>query len=213
MPPKKIPTVIFDLGGVYFTDGTDRAITVISEKYMINRQAVLDIFYGEVGMAYRENKISIDKFWKTAKQSWKIESESTDELIRIWHEGYVPIEGVNEIIVQLKAIGIETLYLSGTTKERVEYLENKYQFLQYFDDGVFTFTVGVRKPNILPYQSVLQKTSNVPHNCIVVDNRVEYVIPAKVLGMHAILFTDADSLRAKLNHTFAILGWRVKQLC
>ena len=35
-----IKSVIFDLGGVYFTDGTKIAIKKISEKYNLNLKAV-----------------------------------------------------------------------------------------------------------------------------------------------------------------------------
>jgi HAD superfamily hydrolase (TIGR01509 family) len=194
----KLPTVIFDLGGVYFTDGTDRAITIISDKYSIDKREVTDIFRGEVGLTYRENKITIEEFWNVAKKRWNIEREPTDKLAQIWHEGYVPIEGVKKIVMQLKKEGIELLYLSGSTKERVEYLESKYCFLQHFKDGVFTFLVGVRKPASAPYQCLLRKASNHSENCILVDNTQKYLVPAIELGMHTILYKDPDNLRIDL---------------
>jgi len=191
---KKMPTLIFDLGGVYFTDGTDNAINTICKKYILDRQIVVDIFYGEAGMMYRENKITINEFWNIAKNNWKIENESTDELAQIWHKGYVPIDGVKNIIIKLRENDFEILYLSGSTDDRVKYLENKYNFLQYFNDGVFTFTVGVRKPSPEPYQHLLKKSSNTPENCIYIDNQEKYLIPAKELGIKTILFTTSANL-------------------
>ena len=193
-----LPTVIFDLGGVYFTDGTDRAIKIISEKYSVDRQEITDIFYGEVGLTYRENKITMEEFWETAKKRWNIENESTEKLAQIWHKGYVPIKGVREIVTQLKKEGCELFYLSGSTKERAIYLENKYGFLENFKDGVFTFSVGVRKPNLIPYQCILGKTLKNPTNCIYVDNSHNYLVPAIELGMRTILYKDSDNLRIDL---------------
>ncbi len=194
---RNLPTVILDLGGVYFSDGTDRAITIISDKYSLDRKNVTEIFYGEAGLLYRENKLTIDEFWGTAKKEWRIE-EATDKLAQIWHEGYVPIEGVKEIVIQLRAKGVEILYLSGSTQERVKYLEDKYNFLQYFDDGVFTFSVGVRKPNSFPYQCVLKKAKNNPENCIYIDNSPKYLTPAIELGMNTILYENPCDLQKEL---------------
>ncbi len=188
-----LPTAIFDLGGVYFTDGTDRAINFISDKYSLNKEIVTEIFHGEIGLLYRENKITIDEFWDTAKKKWQVK-ESTENLALIWHDGYVPIDGVKKIVMRLKVEGVEILYLSGSTKERVKYLEEKYSFLQYFDDGVFTFSVGVRKPASLPYECILEKANNPPQNCIYVDNSLKYLAPAIDFGMKTILYEKPDDL-------------------
>lgn len=63
-----IKTIIFDLGGVYFTDGTQRAINIISEKYKLDKNIVADVFKGEIGTKYRKSQISNDEFWNLAKQ-------------------------------------------------------------------------------------------------------------------------------------------------
>ena len=192
-----LPTVILDLGGVYFSDGTARAINIISDKYSLDRQNVADIFRKEVGKMYRENKLTMEEFWREAKKKWHIE-ESTDKLAQIWHEGYIPVEDVKKIVIQLKTKGVEVLYLSGSTQERVRYLEEKYHFLQYFDDGVFTFNVRVRKPDSIPYQCILKKAKNYSGDCIFVDNSPEYLVPARELGMKTILYTNPNDLRKNL---------------
>ncbi len=45
-------TVIFDLGGVYFSDGTRIAVDTISAEYKIERDAVEAILNGEPGKKY-----------------------------------------------------------------------------------------------------------------------------------------------------------------
>ena len=192
--PQKLPTMIFDLGGVYFTDGTARAIATISNRYSVAVDAVTDIFHGDVGTAYRENKISENDFWQIARKKWGIENVALDDLSMIWLDGYTPIEGVVRIVKQLQKMGLELLYLSGNTKARIAYLENKYQFMQHFKDGVLSFELGVRKPAILPYQCILQKTSNPPYNCFYIDDKETNIAPAKKLGMNTILFSDVYSL-------------------
>ena len=155
---KDIKTVIFDLGGVYFTDGTKGAIDIISKRWNLDPALVSDVFKGKIGTAYRENQISHEEFWRQAKETLGIDAPM-DELALIWLNGYVPIEGTVDIIKELKEKEYEIIYLSDNVQERIDYLEERYQFLQYFNSGVFSHIAGVRKPNPKIYQLALEESS------------------------------------------------------
>ena len=71
-------TVIFDLGGVYFGDGTRIAVDTIFAEYKIERDAVEAILNGEPGKQYWIGKISAEQFWQRAKTSWNIEVSSEE---------------------------------------------------------------------------------------------------------------------------------------
>ena len=193
----EIKTIIFDLGGVYFTDGTKRAIDIISQEWNLDQKEVANVFKGKIGTDYRENKISHDEFWKQAKEALKI-NEATDKLAQIWLEGYVPINNTVELIKELKENGYEILYLSDNVQERIDYLENKYHFLQYFNSGVFSHIVGVRKPNPKIYQLALEQSSYPAKNCVYIDDKPELLEEAKKLGMETIVFINPDDTRKQL---------------
>ncbi len=194
---KEIKTIIFDLGGVYFTDGTKRAIDIISQKWNLDSTLVSDVFKGKIGTAYRENQITHEEFWKQAKETLGIEAPM-EELAKIWLDGYVPIEGTVNIIKELKANGYEILYLSDNVQERIDYIEEKYHFLQYFKSGVFSHIVGVRKPNPKIYQLALEESSNPSENCVYIDDKPNLLEEAKKLGMETIAFVNPDETRKKL---------------
>ena len=194
---KNIKTVIFDLGGVYFTDGTKRAIDIISQKWNLDQSKVADVFKGKIGTAYRESQISHDEFWRQAKDTLGIEAPM-EELAEIWLNGYVPIEGTVEIIKELKEKGYEILYLSDNVQERIDYIEEKYHFLQYFKSGVFSHIAGVRKPNPKIYQLALEESSNPAENCVYIDDKPNLLEEADKLGMATIAFVNADETRKKL---------------
>ena len=65
-------TVIFDLGGVYFSDGTRQAIDTIAGGYGIDRQAVASFLNGAAGASYRTGRITVDQFWQQATVLWNI---------------------------------------------------------------------------------------------------------------------------------------------
>lgn len=65
-----IRAVIFDLGGVYFTDGTDIAVERISKKYKIKKESAEKFLRtgSELGTLYRKGLISADEFWDRSKK-------------------------------------------------------------------------------------------------------------------------------------------------
>jgi HAD superfamily hydrolase (TIGR01509 family) len=190
-------TVIFDLGGVYFGDGTRIAIDTISVDYQIGRDAVEAILNGEPGEQYRIGKISTKQFWQRAKSFWNIEALS-EKLSRIWCSSYQPNEGVVRLVERLKNAGYELLYLSDNTRERVSYLDERYSFLQKFDGGIFSHVVKRKKPDPIIYQLVLNRASHPASACVYIDDKPEYLGPAKSLGMQVIVFKSASQLETRL---------------
>lgn len=191
-----ITTFFFDLGGVLFTNGTKHFISVISEKYNLDPLFVNSVMDGEIGTQYRENKIDNTEFWRKAIPALGV-PESADNLNRIWLQGYELIEGTRDIILTLRS-AYKLYYLSDNVENRVVYLNEKYDFLKWFDDGVFSYEVDMRKPDPRIYQIALQKASANPNECVFVDDKQEALNPAKEMGMMTFLFHDANQLMLDL---------------
>lgn len=200
---KKLPTFIFDLGGVYFTDGTAIAISVIKKNFSIDEMRIKCVFYGELGIAYRENKITHEMFWESAVKKWRLGNVDISELSKIWLDGYTPIDEVVDIVLHLKSAGCEILYLSGSTKERILHLEKRYNFLQNFDDGIFSFDLGLRKAEPEMYVAAIKKASNESDNCVFIDNCEKNLLLAKNVGMHTILYETPNKLITDINSKFS----------
>ncbi len=190
-------TVIFDLGGVYFSDGTRQAIDKIAAGYGVDRRAVAGFLNGEAGASYRTGRITVDQFWQQATTLWNIQA-SAEELSTTWCESYQPNRGVVRLVEQLRAADHQILYLSDNTKERVAYLEEKYGFLKNFDDGVFSHLARLQKPDPMIYELVLAKAFNPAAVCVYIEDKPEYLEPAKRLGMEVISFTNSTQLEYRL---------------
>ncbi len=192
-----IKTVIFDLGGVLFTDGTKRAIGIISAKYGVPSEEVDKVMNGELGTKYRIGEITADEFWERTRKVLGIQADNKT-LAEIWLSGYEMISGTEKIIKRLKAAGYEVLFLSDNVEERVNYIEEKYHFLMLFDDGIFSHVVKTRKPDKLMYELVLAKASHPPSQCIYIADKPKFLEPAKSLGMACIAFTNPEKLEMEL---------------
>ena len=194
-----IKTVICDLGGVYFTDGSARAIERISATYEIATDQVSDVLMGELGSRYRCGEIKAAQFWDRAKQNWDLQVP-TDEIANTWLHAYEPIEGTVALIDRLRAAGYEMLFLSDNVQERIDYLENTYGFLHRFEDGVFSHRVGLRKPNPKIYELTLAKASHTAIQCVFIDDKPQMLGPAQKLGMSTIAFNNPGQLERDLRH-------------
>ena len=192
-----IKTVIFDLGGVYFTNGTKRAVKIFSSKYSLEKTEVKNVLKGDLGSQYRIGSLTTEEFWTSAKKKWNL-SVSSNELSSIWLEGYEPIEGMENIVNRLIDAGYELIYLSDNVQERVDYLNNRFHFIDKFKDGIFSFTAKIRKPDLKIYQMALEKSSNFAEESVYIDDVKEFLEPAMKLGMKTILFKNVNQLATDL---------------
>jgi len=190
-------TIIFDLGGVYFTDGTRVAIDAIAAGYNIAREAVADVLNGHLGKQYRIGALSAEQFWRRAKTHWDIK-EAAETLSLLWCSSYRTNDGTVGLVKRLRNAGHELLYLSDNTAERVAYLDQKYNFLPKFDDGIFSHVVKCKKPDPAIYQLLLEKASQPAGACVYIDDKPRYLVPAKKLGMEVIAFKNAGQLETGL---------------
>ena len=67
-----------------------------------------------------------------------------------------------------------------------------------FDDGIFFHVVKCKKPGPMIYQLLQVKASHLASACVYIDDRPEYLVPAKRLGMQVIAFKSASQLEARL---------------
>jgi len=190
-------TVIFDLGGVYFTNGTRIAIGRIATRYTLERATVADILNGDAGGKYRTGMLSAEEFWRQARRQWGIDVPS-EELASIWYQSYRPDGGTVGIIDRLKKAGHQILYLSNNTAERVAYLDREFGFLDKFDDGIFSHLARRKKPDPVIYQQILAKAIHPAAACIFIEDKPEQLKPAQDLGMTVIAFKTSAQLERKL---------------
>ena len=191
-----ITTFLFDLGGVLFTNGTNKFIKELSILHKIQEEQLKDVIDGEIGSLYRESKISRNEFWKRAKEKLHL-SESADILEQKWIAGYQIISGTKEIITELSK-KYQVFYLSDNVKERVDSLQTKFHFMKLFDGGVFSHEAGVRKPNPKIYEFALHISNSKPEETIFIDDKPHFLEPAKRLGITTILFTTPEELKKVL---------------
>ncbi len=70
--------------------------------------------------------------------------------------------------------------------------ENALSFLSDVDGALFSYEVKQIKPNPDIFQSLFERFSLVPEECVFLDDLAKNIEGAKAVGMHGIVFTDLE---------------------
>lgn len=192
-----IKVILFDLGGVLFTNGTSLLAKHIAQKHNKDHQAVYDLLnYSDIGNAYREGKITRDEFWDSVKEQLGI-GDDTNQLEATWISFYEIIEGTKYIINSLRK-KYKVYFLSDSTKERIVAFDRKFEFSKMFHGGIFAHEHGVRKPNSKIYEIAIEKIGVKPEEILFIDDKQLNLPPAEKLNMQTLLFSTPEKLQDDL---------------
>ncbi len=198
-----IKAIVFDLGGVYFSDGTKIALEKMFPLLNVSKERLEQLFHGKEGFLgglFYRGKIEAEDFWKKISEELGISLSEALRLREIWYSSYVPNKGMNNLLQRLSK-NYPLIVFSGNTKERVEYLEERYHFKQYFDAFVFSFDVGGTKKDKIFYEALLKQLNDkkvLPGEVVAVDNKERPLEIAASLGMKTVLFKDVTQLQQDL---------------
>ncbi len=93
---------------------------------------------------------------------------------------------------------MERKSLADNVRERVEKLDERFGFLLWFQRGIFSHEVRVRKPNRKIYSFALERAKVLPKETIFIDDKESSLIPARQMDITTILFESPEKLREKL---------------
>jgi len=191
-----ITTIIFDLGGVLFTNGTKKLVSFVANEYGLSKEKVQTVMDGEIGRKYREAKVDRHEFWSHFLKELDIQADP-DFLEEKWTMGFELISDTRDIVSELSE-KYPVYFLSDNVRTRVDKIQERYGFLDWFEGGIFSHEVGMKKPHPLLYKLILEKAQAKAEETIFVDDKSECLVPAAELGMTTILFESPQQLRDTL---------------
>ena len=190
-----ITTIIFALSEVYLHGmfGIEQVIEElvgmpVSNDSLHSTTEAEKFFHGQITEA---------AFWRALiqKHHWPITVTELKKLIRAH---MTEIDGTRAIIEKLKENGYKLGLLSVHTKEWVEHCETKFGYHQLFQSVMYSFEVGLSKPDPKAFELVLEKLQAKPAECLFIDDSERNVQAAQQLGMQAIQFQDPQQLEQEL---------------
>jgi putative hydrolase of the HAD superfamily len=151
--------------------------------------------------AYDEGKLSGIAFWQKFVNDARLDLPpgSVEELnrydARMWTTQ-------NPVMVawqqKLKAAGLKTGILSNMGDSVLERMLEEFAWLKGFDVLVWSYQLGIAKPDPEIYRRLLEKLGTKAEETLFIDDRKVNVDAARALGIEAIEFSTVERLRADL---------------
>lgn len=193
-----IKVILLDLGGVYFNNGTRKAIQVLQRHYGIDPSITEDIFYGPASFELRKGVITSADYWHLINEKYPILSGI--EFKKIWYDAYCPRQSVVEWVKRLRT-GYRLGVFSDNILDRVSYLEAKYSFRQYFHFEFYTYNTGFLKTDEALYHRLVPmmegyQASN--REVLLIDDHHANLAVAERMGFRTLLYNPQKTLVCSL---------------
>jgi putative hydrolase of the HAD superfamily len=192
--------VIFDYGRV-LTGPPDSA--AYAELLRITGLSAdrLDQFYWKDRNAYDEGKLTGLGFWRqiVRDERLKLTEPEIAELnlwdARMWTRGDPAMLAWQ---LAIKQRGLLTAIVSNMGDTVHEHMVRELRWLSRFDVLIWSYQLGVAKPDPAIYRYALEKLGTQPAETLFIDDKAENVDAAVALGMKGIVFSDIEKLRTDL---------------
>lgn len=194
-----IKAVCFDLDGVYFTSqGFSKfkeELTNLGAKpekinYFLHKEPMEKFKKGEVGAA---------EYWKEAIEYLQIPL-SPHEIINLLPKHYEINPQVKEYADSLRQKGYKTCICSNNFTTRIEKLQEKFNFLKDFDFAVFSYEIGVLKPDKEIFEELIKRAALDAKEIAYSDDSEEKLSGALALGINAFLYEGFEKFKTKLEN-------------
>jgi len=188
-----VKNIIFDIGNVLIK--FDPLAYLVQEYEDFETVMILyrEVFQSEEWALLDEGLIDEDEAVRRVSDRIPKHREIVDKLIKTWE--YFLIEDIKPSIYFLKLFkekGYQLYALSNYPQRGFLYTEEKYDFFKLFDGKVISYEVKKLKPDFGIYNSLLEKYSLKPEECIFIDDSYPNVEAARALGMNAVHFRQTS---------------------
>ena len=189
-----IKAICFDLDGVYFLNGKSNFIKALTKLGVVEDEAKrVFLKSDQMNKKYKLGKMTDEEYWSWAINEWKLHL-TVPKIIYLLIEGYETNERAVEYVKKVRGAGYKTVICSNNFPARVNGLQKRFEFLNDFDAKIFSYEVGIDKPNKKIFKELIAKSGVRAEELFYSDDDESKMIGAKELGINTFLYTDFDAL-------------------
>lgn len=187
--------IVFDLGRVVFAQNPNKSSEEFRRFFSYVAQSPMPQFWVDYDMGVS----SFDKVVSDLSAYREVDEEYTRSMILASISRQETIIPTEALIHDLKAAGYKLYVLSNMSREFIDYLRQQPVY-KYFDGEVISCEEGVVKPMPQIYNILIQRYKLDVDHTMFIDDRIENVEVAKILGITPFHFdrNDAESSCVRL---------------
>lgn len=193
-----IKTVLFDLGNVILPFDVTRLARRLTKHSRFTADEIINHLWNEeLADIFETGKMSPEQYYQHVSDLCEFTGLSFDTFVPIFNEIFDENHDVIALIEQLKA-NYQLGLISNANPIHVPHIKEKFSHLSHFDRHWWSHEAGVRKPDPSIYKMALAHFETAPQEAIFIDDLPKNIGGAKELGINAILFQDANTLKKEL---------------
>ena len=200
-----IHAVVFDLGGVLFSEGKSVAIDRLCREYGYDKELLAKILSSPESVNLRKGLVSDERFWSWAQEQLPPGCDAS-LVKREWYDGYVLDEDILALIKRLKG-KYKLIAFSGNIRSRVDFMETQHKFRHLFDIEIYSFDYHLTKPDRRFVEIMIEKAGSPPEEILYIDDNEAYARPAREMGVQVLIYRrgEAAKLQRELRERGLIL--------
>lgn len=176
-------TIIFDLGNVLIDFSHEKMFEQVAALTGIPPQDVYELLFEKrTGLQYERGLISTEEIASLIQKKATLSFE-IPQLLEAASAIFSPREEMEILVKKLKGKGCRLIVLSNTFEPHIDYIAKNYSILPYFDDHIYSYEVGYAKPEPKIYEAALKAAKCAPSECFFIDDKIENIRPAEILGI------------------------------
>ncbi len=183
--------ICFDLDGLYFTDESFQKFKENLAPNIEKSKRDLVLALSDEMKAFKSGTMSEKEYRERAKNELGL-SYSNEEIYTILRESYEVNKKVEQLAKVLRGKWYKIGVCSNNFPTRIRELDKKFHFLDNFDVHVFSYEVGVMKPDQKIFQILIDKSGVEANKIIYSDDKKEKIQWAKSLWIQTFIFHNFD---------------------
>jgi len=193
---------MLDYGGVMAHHQTDSDQAKLAEIAGIPKELFTQLYLSERA-DYDREAISGTEYWQTVarRAGTTLTERIIQELIDFDTSSWMQFDtAMWEWIEQLRAAGKRVGLISNMPRDLGEALKSRTQKLSNFDQVTLSYEIHAVKPEPAIYEHCLEGLDTPPEQTLFLDDRIENVHGAELLGIRAMQFTSRDDVLLRLRN-------------
>lgn len=202
-----IKNVVFDMGNVIIRFDPELFMLRLGlgeeDRKLLRREVFLSLEWSRMDRGSLTDEEAAELICRRVPERLH---DAVKKLVGMWDRPILPVEGIYELIEELKGMGYGMYLLSNASLRQHDYWP-RVPASKFFDGTLISADVGLVKPQPEIYRLLCERFSLIPEECVFIDDSTPNAEGAYFCGINALVFHgDADEIRLKLNE----LGVKVK---
>ena len=189
-----IKHIVFDIGNVLMSFAPEAYFKRWFQSEERTHRICSRIFTHEAWEKYDQGIWMLEDLYAVYHKAYPDMLEETNIVLQNWLQLMKPMQESIAFMKQVKDDGYGVYILSNISQDSADFLKKTQRFFSLADGAVLSYEEKINKPDPHIYEVLLQRYELNAGELLYLDDNVENVRQAELLGIHGIVFRDGSCI-------------------